>query len=146
VNRIQVRTRRFDEYPAVADLLLLQGGCRFRISSDSMAPTLQPGDLVELIPVRYDELATGDLLTVRAGDILLCHRLIENYAADDGTLWVVTKGDRSTDNDSPVPAEHIVGRVGCVTRPSTGSLMLWWLRSRARRVAAFLRHASKTRG
>ena len=133
---VVTRRGRFSEYVAVADLLLEQGKYRFRVYSDSMVPALRPGAILRLEPVRPEQLAFGDLVATRLGDTLVCHRLTRLYSDPNGVRWVVTKGDRSSDEDFPVRAEMVIGRVASVSHPPLWSLLLWRAKTRG---ARFLR-------
>ncbi len=131
---VVVRRRRFSDYLAVADLLLQQGKYRFRVYSDSMVPALRPGAILRLDPVRPEQLAFGDLVATRLGDTLVCHRLMRWYGDPNGVRWVVTKGDRSSDEDFPVRAEMVIGRVASVMHPPLWRLLLWRAKRRGARL------------
>ena len=133
---VTTRRGRLSEYLGVADLLLRQGRYRFRVGSDSMLPALRPGALLHLEPASYDQLAEGDLVAARVGETLVCHRLIRSYTDRQGVRWLVTKGDRSPEEDAPVRAEHGIGRVVSVSHPPLWNLMLWRIKTRAARVLA----------
>jgi len=89
-----------------------------------MVPSLRPGDLVRLRPV-FDRLAAGDLVAMRLGDRIICHRVTRCYPDEDGRQWVVTKGDRSAAEDFPSSAALIVGRVTEVIRPPVWNRLMW---------------------
>jgi signal peptidase I len=127
---ITTRRRRFSDYTGVADLLIAQGRCRFRVSSDSMAPTLRPGDLIDLHAVAADEIVPGDLVVIKIGSTLLCHRAVDRYTASDGQQWIVTRGDVGVGHDPPVAADDVIGRVHCVRRPSFLGVLQWQARCR----------------
>ena len=118
----------------MADLLLRQRRYRFRVCSDSMMPALRPGELLQLEPTSYEQLAAGDLVAARVGEILVCHRLVRSYTDEQGVRWLVTKGDRSAYEDDPIRTEQGIGRVARVIRPPLWNLMLWRARMRAARV------------
>ncbi len=138
---VVARRRRFSDYLAVADLLLQQGKYRFRVYSDSMVPALRPGAILRLEPVRAEQLAFGDLVATRLGDTLVCHRLMRLYSDPNGVQWVVTKGDRSSDEDFPVRAEMVIGRVASVVHPPLWSLLLWRAKTRGARLLRSRRSA-----
>ena len=127
---VATRRGRLSDHLAVADLLLRHGHFHFRVCSDSMMPALRPGDLLHLEPARYEQLAAGDLVAARVGATLICHRLIRSYTDEQGVRWLVTKGDRSPDEDDPIRAELGIGRVARVIRPPLWSLMRWRMKTR----------------
>ncbi len=133
---VATRRGRLSEHLAVADLLLQQKRYRFRVCSDSMLPALRPGAILRLEPAKYEQLAAGDLVAARVGETLVCHRLVRSYTDEQGVRWLVTKGDRSADEDDPIRAELGVGRVVRVSQPPLWNLMLWRMKTRAARVLA----------
>lgn len=87
-------------------------GVRFlAVSSGSMTPSINVGDVVLSIPVSPSELKTGDVIVFSGGSSLIVHRIVE----PSGNNCFVTKGDA---NDSPDPlwacGSSIVGKVVAV--------------------------------
>lgn len=93
------------------------------VSSGSMSPLINPGDVVAAKPVDADEIKVGQILLVDDPDHpdrLRLHRLIRQE--DDG---LVLKGDANPDEDSsPVPVEDVHG-VGAIRVPWIASPLLW---------------------
>ncbi len=83
-----------------------------RVASSSMAPTLVPGDTLELEPA--DELHIGDVLVFRHHDGYVCHRLV---GVRGDTLSM--KGDASTGEPETVDRSQVVGRVSAIARAVT---------------------------
>ncbi len=90
---------------------------RFRVTSDSMAPLLIPGDEVMVAAAPPETLRPGDLVVAAApgAALFVVHRLVALRREGDG-FWLVTRGDRSSTPDPAWPAEAIVGRVVAVVR------------------------------
>ncbi|HVO33101.1 MAG TPA: S24 family peptidase, partial [Elusimicrobiota bacterium] len=109
------RRATLGEYWPVAELLIQQGFLRYRVVSDSMAPAICTGDYVELESVAAESLVPGDTVVVAAQGAVLCHRLEKAYR-QDGSLWLVTRGDAEANSDEPVEARRLIGRVKAVTR------------------------------
>ena len=86
-----------------------RGLLRIKVTSDSMAPLLRPGDHVLVTPLQPDDLARGDLVVAQRGGELVTHRLVG--ACADGWL---TKGDRLYAFDPPLQKEAILGSVTAV--------------------------------
>ena len=126
---IRTRRGRFSDHATVADLLIRHTPLRFRVVSDSMAPTLRPGQLVRLEAVSIDQLAAGDLVVVHAAGALVCHRLMRSYTDEHGARWLVTKSDRSDSEDCPASASCLVGRVAAVCEPPRWDYYLWRFRA-----------------
>ena len=83
-------------------LVVAQGGYSAHVVlSGSMAPALQPGDLVLTRPVPLAALHVGDVLAYQIGDVQRVHRIV----AIDGRT-VQTRGDS---NPSADPAVVLTG-------------------------------------
>jgi hypothetical protein len=76
----------------------------------SMAPALRDGDRLRVEPLAA-EPTPGEIVLVRRGAVLVAHRLI---ALADGRA--ITRGDACPDDDPPVPAAMLCGRVVEVVR------------------------------
>jgi len=97
---------------------LAQGGLiRLRVSGDSMAPLIEPGDVVLVRHVNPEDLRRGDLILVEQGGAFLTHRLV----AADAHL-VRTKGDNASHADPPVLPQDVLGRVIGVEKGDVVSL------------------------
>ncbi len=77
------------------------------ITSGSMWPVLNEGDLVFIKGVPREVLKVGDVIVFRneGGPGFTIHRIVE---LDEKML--TTKGDANFDNDAPVKYESVVGR------------------------------------
>lgn len=75
-------------------------------TGSSMRPLIPPGGLVRVTPASAASVRPGDVVLVDAGGRLVCHRLVY---ADRGR--VVTRGDDGCENDPPLPADAVIGRV-----------------------------------
>ncbi len=80
----------------------------FIVSGVSMSPTLRAGDKVFLDPVLPKSLKIGELLAFKnlKDQIPSLHRLLWI-----GKAHLLTAGDAHWRVDSPVPFEHLIGRV-----------------------------------
>lgn len=94
------------------------------VMSGSMAPWLQPGDVVLAAPARLGELEDGEIVvfeSARAPGGEITHRLVARRA--DGR-WI-TRGDANAVADPrPVPPERITGVVEVIV-PRVGLPSLW---------------------
>lgn len=123
------------EYASVASVLLEQSRFRFRITSSSMAPALLPGDLVKIETTRQTKFEPGQIIVILRGRALVCHRLIRCFE-QEGRSWVVTKGDGVSEEDPPVLAQEVAGRVTKVLPPRELHRFLWSMR---KKISACLR-------
>ena len=93
-----------------------------RVEGPSMIPTLQPGDLLAVRPVRSDEPRTGQLVVVRRGDIEIVKRVSATVDGDVGAdeIWLTGDNpDASTDSRTTGPAARrdVVGIVRVRYKP-----------------------------
>ena len=79
------------------------------VSGVSMYSMLQAGDLVLTVDVAPEEVAVGDIIRFRSGDVDILHRVVEVRNA--GGLEFITRGDANNVNDPPLPASAVEGRV-----------------------------------
>lgn len=82
------------------------GRVRIRAFGTSMLPTIWPGDVLLVEGTSLDRLASGDVALVSREDGICIHRLVNK----NGTHWS-TRGDAMPQNDPPLQAAEIVGRV-----------------------------------
>lgn len=94
------------------------------VMSGSMAPRIQPGDVVLLAPPDPEGIGPGAVVTYTdpaAPDRLVTHRVVERL--DDGQ--VRTRGDANPTADStPVPIDQVVGQ-GRWLVPAVGAPLAW---------------------
>ena len=91
----------------------ITGGSTLVVSGGSMEPTIPLGSAIHAIPVRPDQLAVGDIVSLKVGpaNAVFTHRITRIVDRADGP-WIETKGDANGDVDpSIVPASSVVGRV-----------------------------------
>ena len=79
------------------------------VSGVSMNPMLQAGDLVLTVDVAPEEIAVGDIVRFRSGQVDILHRVVE--IRDAGGLEFITRGDANNVTDPPLPASAVEGRV-----------------------------------
>lgn len=75
------------------------------ITSGSMWPALNEGDLVFIEGVAKEDITEGDIVVWRNPDGFTIHRVVR---LNDTTL--VTKGDANFTEDAPVRYEDVIGR------------------------------------
>jgi signal peptidase I len=87
---------------------LMGASSSYTIMGGSMSPALCPGDLVIVKETESSNINVGDILTVRSGECIFTHRVVEKL---EGPLFRL-KGDANEDPD-PVLVEtsQIVGKV-----------------------------------
>jgi hypothetical protein len=102
---------------------------RFKISTLSMAPILQPGDQILVRPISPDQIRVGDLVLIRAGTLRLVHRLIEKTLDAQSVRWI-TKGDNCRSVDETWSTDKIYGIIVLVeAEKGCANFRLGWVRS-----------------
>ncbi len=87
---------------------------KIKVSDKGMAPTINMGDLVEVVPVQTSSLKSGALVFFRQNDKFMVRRIIETIYSGKGEFKV--KGDNQTEPEPIVPAGNILGKVVAVER------------------------------
>jgi signal peptidase len=101
------------------------------VSGASMAPALNPGDIVILRPVDAETIQIGDIIRVVQAETPILHRVVE-IRDEGGSREYITQGDANNVPDPPARADQIDGRVVLVI-PKIG-----WLAIGVRRVLPWL--------
>lgn len=81
----------------------LAGAEAYTVLTGSMAPGIQPGDLVVVKPAAADQVAIGSIVTyqlVSGESAVVTHRVIGLSIGTDGTQRFITQGDANNAPDS----------------------------------------------
>ena len=114
------------------------GVLTFQISGESMTPMLRPGDRVEVIPCRVEELLPGDVVLLSG---LVVHRFL--YRTSKG---LVMRGDGALSADPFWPPRSVLGKVRSRLRGSRVThLTRGWPRVHGRLLAAYWRWRGRFR-
>lgn len=91
--------------------VLLSGAKGFAVTSDSMAPRLQRGDVVFVRRIAFDDLAPGDIVSAYFPnrDGVFTHRVTE---VDAENRQIITRGDHTLSEDpAPTDESNIIGKL-----------------------------------
>ncbi len=88
------------------------------IASESMAPTLNPGDITFVVTTSPGTVRIGDIIQYQTQDMMLIHRVIA-IQESGGYLWFTTKGDANTGPDDPISQRQVIGKA-VFTIPEVG--------------------------
>ena len=89
--------------------LLVSGGRLTVVTSGSMTPTLNVGDVVLVVPTQ--DLQNGTIAVYIGERSLVIHRVI-GVMQDNGTKFYVFKGDANNVADpNPIPQKYVVGKM-----------------------------------
>jgi signal peptidase len=98
----------------------------FVVTSGSMRPSIEPGDVV-MVNTGTNHHRVGDVITFRPLDestLYVTHRVVEVSGRNGVTTEYLTKGDANPDRDfEPVVANQVVGSVSAVF-PFVGRVVL----------------------
>ena len=99
------------------ELLTAGHRLRFQASGESMHPSIQDGDIIEVAPQSNKlKLKCGDVLLVDTNtERLIVHRVIEIDHSRSTASYLI-KADAGTFSDGWFPYENILGRVEAVER------------------------------
>jgi hypothetical protein len=84
------------------------------VSSGSMIPLLEIGDVLGLEAVEESRLRPGHLITFETAGSpreIVTHRIASTWRDQEGRLHLLTRGDRMLQFDRPFGAEQIIGTV-----------------------------------
>ncbi len=104
-----------DKHKIIRDIgfSLLAEGKVIKIRADgySMYPSVKPGSLVHIHPVTEDTASMpGEIVAWKRESGFVVHRLIR-IIKNDGNILYVTRGDSCKNEDAPIGAYKIVGKV-----------------------------------
>jgi signal peptidase I len=106
------------------DLLKKGNSAEISASGYSMFPTLRPGDRVLVNPITENiSPVPGDILIIKADNILVLHRLIEIRKNEEGNKVFFTRGDSMNESDPAVTGDQIVGIANSFTRNNKQRLL-----------------------
>ncbi len=82
------------------------------ISSGSMQPALETGDMVLIEHVELKDIEKGDIIQYEMGPIPTVHRVKDIKTEENGEIFFITQGDANRKPDvEPVKPEQIQGKV-----------------------------------
>ena len=74
-----------------------------------MLPSVLPGDVLVIQREELTHLISGDIALFSRGDRLFAHRVVKKNSS--GTPYLITRGDSLPEDDLPVYAHQLLGRV-----------------------------------
>ena len=87
-----------------------------RMSGTSMRPAIEDGDLITVEPAVEESVRTGDVILYHSvRDTAVIHRVVR-IDRSQAEIVIITRGDASSQNDTPVPFHRVLGSVKIVER------------------------------
>ncbi len=87
---------------------------KVKIVDKGMMPTINMGDIAEVVPVQTSTLKAGALVFMRQNENFVVRRIVEAIYSGRGEFRV--KGDNQVDPEPNVPAGNILGKVVTIER------------------------------
>jgi signal peptidase I len=82
----------------------------------SMLPVIHPGDQLEVERADLKEILPGDIVVYARHGRLIVHRVVSIGTDCAREAYLITRGDRSPSNDSPVFSSEVLGLVRALQR------------------------------
>jgi hypothetical protein len=98
-----------------AEILQRFSEFRFVAHGTSMLPSIYPGDCLTVKAFDSALPGCGDIVLCRPAGEFRVHRLVRILKQGPTTLYIL-RGDALEQDDPPVPASALLGRVTCVLR------------------------------
>jgi len=109
------KTRAEIEMALAAEVLHSFGELRFAARGASMLPTIFPGDILLVSRQPADGVRCGHVVLASRDGRFYAHRVIRKEA-ENGCYSLITRGDALPEEDPPVPAHDLLGRVTAIIR------------------------------
>jgi len=110
-----LKAREDPKLGLAAEVLRGHGSVQLKAWGTSMLPSVWPGDLLTIQSVAPEEVVNGDIVLVLRDSRFFVHRLIEMRPGKDCWSWI-TRGDAMPEDDPPVAALELLGRVAGIRR------------------------------
>jgi len=108
-------TREACKLELTAEILREFSEVRFVAQGTSMLPTIFPGDCLTVESFGAEPPRRGDVVLCRRGDAFRVHRIVRILEKGPATFYVL-RGDALTEDDPPVSAGDLLGRVTSLAR------------------------------
>jgi signal peptidase I len=124
-----------------AETLRWFGTLRLQVTGHSMLPTIWPGDVLLAQRCDFGGIRPGEIVLYARESRLVAHRVISKGAHLEGP-FLVTQGDTSPTQDSPVSPAEFLGRVSIIIRAGKFYIPVSTLTLESKLVAIAARHST----
>ncbi|MGC1373931.1 MAG: S24 family peptidase [Candidatus Sulfotelmatobacter sp.] len=90
--------------------ILRRATIRLTARGTSMLPSVWPGDVLTIEPLKHTEIVPGDILLVQRSDRIYIHRLVQTRERNGCRVWT-TRGDSMPQADPPATDSDLLGKV-----------------------------------
>ena len=81
------------------------------VTTDSMQPSINAGDIVIVKNGKKDKIGQGDVITFNQNDEVITHRVIKNITEENNVEYI-TKGDNNNTEDTlKVKYDDVIGKM-----------------------------------
>ena len=92
------------------------------VTTDSMQPSINAGDIVIVKNGKKDKIGQGDVITFNQNDEVITHRVIKNITEENNVEYI-TKGDNNNTEDTfKVKYDDVIGKM-VITIPYLGKII-----------------------
>jgi len=98
-----------------AQVLRSYGKAQLRVTGTSMLPAVWPGDTLTICREDLSQVVPGKIVLFIRDHRLCAHRVREKIS-QGGQLFLVTRGDRLSENDRAVSKDELLGTVTSILR------------------------------
>ncbi|MFY9740350.1 MAG: S24/S26 family peptidase [Candidatus Sulfotelmatobacter sp.] len=95
--------------------ILRHGTIRLAALGTSMLPSIWPGDVLTIEPLKHAQIVPGDIVLILRNNRVLIHRVVETRETNGCRVWT-TRGDSMPQGDPPATDSDLLGKVIAIDR------------------------------
>jgi len=99
-----------------AQVLRSYGKAQLRVTGTSMLPAVWPGDTLTICREDLSQVVPGKIVLFIRDHHRLCAHRVRGKVSQGGQLFLVTRGDRLSENDPAVSKDELLGTVTSILR------------------------------
>lgn len=123
-----------------ADVLRSFGELRLEVHGSSMLPSIRPGDILTVRQQEISDVRCGEVVLFAREGRLYAHRVVKKLE-DRGGALLISRGDALLNEDLPVTAGELLGRVTFILRGRSRIHSQGWPTARGRLLAWLVGHS-----
>lgn len=112
----EVTLEALDFLERTRQLLTSGVAAEIKMSGSSMRPTIEDGDVITVVAINDTPIKQGDIVLLQTRfETAVIHRVVRIDRSSSERI-IVTRGDAAQQNDVPVPAHRVMGKVKQIER------------------------------